>query len=152
MIIVNSWHQFELSAEVGQFNPSTSSNTSICNEWSFNPRIAFEMSDHTARNSDQSGFRFSICIPQFGAVMIKSYFPSESKATIAYTNFNPFGSCAYPGDSANKALGVILVKAPSFRVYTTSPIDSGISFIAGHTASSAVVGSLNLLRKPLLCR
>ena len=107
------------------------------------------MSDHNAGNSALSGLRFSISIPRFGADMITSYFPSES---IAYTNFSPSGRCAYPGDSANKALGVILGKVPSFSVSTTSPIDSRISFIAGHTASSAVVGSLSLLRKPLLCR
>ena len=50
------------------------------------------------------------------------------------------------------ALGDVLVKAPSFRVSTTSSIDSRISFIAGHTAPSAVVGSLSLLKKPLPCR
>ena len=84
--------------------------------------------------------------------MITSYFPSESKATIAYTNFSPSGRRAYSGASAKTALGVILVKEPSFSVSTTSPIDSRISFNAGHTAASAVVGSLSLLRKPLLCR
>ena len=110
------------------------------------------MSDHTAGNSALSGLRFSIFIQRFGADMITSYFPYESNATIAYTNFSLSGRCAYPGDSANTALGVILVKAPSFMVSTTSPIDSRISFIADHTASLAVVGSLSLLTKPLLCR
>ena len=124
----------------------------MCSEWFLNPRIAFEMSDHTAGHSVLSGLRFSISIPRFGADMITSYFPSESNAIIAFTNFSPSGRCAYPGDGANTALGVILGKAPSFRVYTTSPIDSRISFIAGHYASSAVVGSLSLLRKPQLCR
>ena len=84
--------------------------------------------------------------------MITSDFPSKSKATIAYTNFSPSRRCACPGDSANTALGVILVKDPFFSVSTTSPIDSRMSFIADHTAFSAVVGSLSLLRKPLLCR
>ena len=41
--------------------------------------------------------------------------------------------------------------APPFSVSIISPIDLRISFIAGHTPSSAVVGSLSLLRKPLLC-
>ena len=124
----------------------------MCSEWSLNPLIAFEMSDHTAGISALSGLRFSISISRFEADMITSYFPSESKVTIAYANFSPSGRRAYPGDSANTALGVILVKEPSFRVSTTSPIHSRISFIAGHTAVSAVVGSLSLLRKPLLCR
>ena len=84
--------------------------------------------------------------------MITSYFPSGSKATTAYTNFSPSGRRAYPGDSANTALGVILEKEPSFRVSSTSPIDSSISLIADHTAASAVAGSLSLLRKPLLCK
>ena len=133
-------------------NPSTSSNTSMCSEWSLNPLIEFEITDHTAGSSVLSGLRFSISISRFGADIITSYFPSESKATIANTNFSQSGRRAYPGDSANTALGVILVKEPSFRVSTTSPIDSSISFIAGHTAASAVVGSLSLLRKPLLCK
>ena len=98
-----------------------------------------------------SGLRFSISIPRFGADMITSFYPSESNAIIAYTNFSQSGRCSYPRDSANTDLGVILGKALSFSVSTTSPIDSRISFIAGHTASSAVVGSLSLLRKPLLC-
>ena len=133
-------------------NPSTSSNTNMCSEWFLNPRIAFEMSDHTAGNSALNGLRFSISIPRFGADIITSYISSESNATIAYTKFSPSGRCAYPGDSANTALDFILVKAPSFRVSTTSPIHSRKSFIAGHTASSAVVGSLSLPSKPLLCR
>ena len=133
-------------------NPSTSSNTSMCSAWSLNPLIVFEISDHTAGSSALSGLRFSISIMRFGADMITSYFPSESKVTMAYTNFNPSGRHAYPGDSANTTLGVTLVKDPSFIASTTSPIDSRISFIAGHTALSAVVGSLSLLRKPLLCR
>ena len=114
-------------------NPSTSSNTNICSEWFVSPRIAIEMSDYTAGNSALSGLRFFISIPRFGADMIRSYFPSESNATIACTNFSPSERCAYPGDSANTAPGVILVKAPSFRVSTTSPIDSRISFIAGYS-------------------
>ena len=43
--------------------PSTSSNINMCSEWFLNPRIAFEMSDHTAGNSALSGLRFSIAIP-----------------------------------------------------------------------------------------
>ena len=133
-------------------NPSTSSNTNMCSAWSLNPLIAFEISEHTAGSSALSGLRFSISIMRFGADMITLYFPSESKVTIAYTNFSPSGRCAYHGDNANTILGVTLVNDPSFVASTTSPIDSRISFIAGHTAFSAVVGSLNLLRKPLLCR
>ena len=94
----------------------------------------------------------STSIPRFGADMITSYFLSESNDTIAYTNFNPSGRGAYPRDSSNIAFSVIFGNAPSFSVSIISPIDSRISFIAGHTASSAVVGSLSLLRKPLLCR
>ena len=124
----------------------------MCSEWSLNHRIAFEMSDHAAGSSALSSLRFSISIPRFGADIITSYFLSESNATIAYTNFSPSGRYAYPRDSANTATGVILGKAPFFSVSTSSPIDSRISFIASHTASSAVVGSLSLLRKPLLCR
>ena len=133
-------------------NPSTSSNSNMCSAWSLNPLIAFEISDHTAGSSALSGLRFSISIMRFGADMITSYFPSESKVTIAYTNFNLSGRHAYPGDSANTTLGVTLVNDPSFVASTTSPIDSRISFIAGHTAFSAIVGSPSLLRKPLLCR
>ena len=133
-------------------NPSTSTNTNMCSEWSLNPRIAIEMSEHTACNSALSGLRFSISILRFGADMITSYFPSESNATIAYTNFSPSGRCAYPGDSANTALGVIFGNAPSFSVSIISPIGSRMFFIAGHTVSSTVVGSLSLLRKRLLCR
>ena len=133
-------------------NPSTSSNTNMCSAWSLNPLIAFEISDHTAGSSALSGLRFSISIMRLGADMITSYFPSESKVTIAYTNFSPSGRCAYPGDNANTILGVTLVNDPSFVASTTSYIDSRISFIAGHTAFSADAGSLSLLRKPLLCR
>ena len=133
-------------------NPSTSSNTDMCSAWSLNPLIAFEISDHTAGSSALSCLRFSISIMRFGADMITSYFPSESKVTIAYTNFNPSGRHAYPGDSANTTLGVTLLNDPSFVASTTSPIDSTISFIAGHTAFSAIAGSLSLLRKPLLCK
>ena len=124
----------------------------LLDRWSLNPLNAFEISDHTAGSSALSGLRFSISIMRFGADMITSYFPSESKATIAYTNFSPFGRYEYPGDSANTTLGVVLVKDPSFIASNTSPIDSRMSFIAGHTAFSAVVGSLSLLRKPLLCK
>ena len=46
------------------------------------------------------------------------------------------------------SFGVISEIAPSFSVSVISHIDSRISFIAGHTASSAVEGSLSLLRKP----
>ena len=152
MVIVNSWFKLSCRLNLESSNPSTSSNTNVCSEWFLNPRIAFEMSDHTAGNSALSGLRFSISIPRFGSDMITSNFPSESNATNAYTNFSPSGGCAYPGGSARTALGVILVKAPYFRVSTTSPIDSRISFKAGHTASSAVVGSLSLTWKPLLCR
>ena len=84
--------------------------------------------------------------------MITSCFLSECKATFAYTIFSPSGIHTYPGDSGSRALGVILLKEPSFRVYTTSPIDSRTSFIAGHTSLYSVVGSLSLIRKPLLCK
>ena len=110
------------------------------------------MSDHTAGNSALSGFRFFASTSRFGAVMITSYFPSASNATIAYTNFNPSGRYACPGDNANTAFGVIQVNDPSFSVSVISPIDSRMSLMAGHTASSAVVGSLSLLRKPLICK
>ena len=152
MVIVNPGFSLSCRLKLDSSNPSTSSNTNMCSEWFSNPRIAFDISDHTAGNSALSGFMFSISISRFGADMITSCFLSESNATIAYKNLSPSGRCAYPGDSVNTALGVILVKAPYFRVSTTSPIDSRISFIAGHTASSAVVGSSSLLRKPLLCR
>ena len=69
--------------------------------------------------------------------MITSYFPSESNATIAYTNFSPSGRCAYPGDSSNTAFGVIFGNAPSFSVSIISPIDSRISFIAIHMRISS---------------
>ena len=123
----------------------------MCSAWSLNLLIAFEISDHTAGSSALSGLRFSISIMRFGADMITSYFPSESQVTIAYTNFSPSGRHAYPRDSANTTLGVTLVNDPSFVASTNSPIDSRISFIVGHTAFSAIVGSLSLLRKPLLC-
>ena len=121
----------------------------MCSECSLNPLTAIEISDHVAGSSALSGLRFSVSISRFMADMITSYFPSESKA---YRNFSPSGRRAFPRNNANTALGVILVKEPSFRVSTTSPIDWRISFIAGHTVASAVVGSLSLLRKPLLCR
>ena len=133
-------------------NPSTLSNANMCSAWSLKPLIAFEISDHTAGSSALSGLRFSISIMRFGADMITSYFLTESKVTIAYTNLSPSGRCAYPGDNTNTTLGVTLVNDPSFVASTTSPIDSRIFFIAAHTAFSAVVGSLSLLRKPLLCR
>ena len=124
----------------------------MCSAWSLNPLIAFEISDHTAGSSALCGLSISISIMRFGADMITSYFPSESKATIAYTNFSPSGRCAYPGDNANTTLKATLLNDPSFVASTTSPIDSRMSFIADHTAFSAVAGSLSLLRKPLLCR
>ena len=118
----------------------------MCSAWSLNPLIAFEISDHTAGSSALSGLRFSISIMRFGADMITSNFPSESKVTIAYTNFNPSGRHAYPGDSANTTLGVTLLNDPSFVASTTSHIDSRISFIAGHTAWSHLSLSLSIRR------
>ena len=77
-------------------NPSNSSNANMCSDWSLNPRIAFEMSDHTAGKPALSGLWFSISIPRFGSDMIISYFPSESNVTIAYINFTQSGRCAFP--------------------------------------------------------
>ena len=148
---------FSLSCrlELDSSNPSTSSNTYMCSEWSLNPRIAFEISDHTAGNSALLGLRFSVSFPRFGADIITSYFQifpfREQRHHREYKLQSIREMCIF-GDSANTALVVILGNAPSFSVSTTSPIGSRISFIAGHTASSAVVGSLSLLRKPLMCR
>ena len=54
-------------------------------------------------------------------------------------------------DSTSTGFGVIFWKLPSFNIYIIPPMDSRTSFLAGHTAASAVVGSLSLLRRPLLC-
>ena len=104
-------------------------------------------------DSALSGLRFSSSIAIWGRydhIMFPFREQSHNRIYKA-TNFSPSGRYAYPGDSANTSLGVILVKATSFRVSTTSPIDSRIFFIAGYIAPSAVVGSLSLLRKPPLC-
>ena len=97
-------------------NPSTSSSTSMCSEWSLNPLMAFEISDHAAGNSALGGLRFLASTSRYGADMITSYFPSNT-----YTNFNPSGSYAYP---ANTAFGINFVKAPSFNTSIISPMDS----------------------------
>ena len=49
-------------------NPNTSSNTNLCKEWSLNPRIAFEMSDHTAGNSALSGLRSPLLFRDSGQI------------------------------------------------------------------------------------
>ena len=82
--------------------------------------------------------------------MITSYFPSENSATIAYTNFKPSVRCASHGDNANTAFGVVFVNAPSFNTSIISPSDSRISFLAGHTASSANLGSRSLQETPTM--
>ena len=123
----------------------------MCSEWSLNPLIAVDISDHTAGNSALSGIKLLASTSRFGGRSHQNL-PSESSATLAYPDFNPSGRCAYPGDSEKTTFGVIFVNAPSFNTSINSLIDSRTSFITSHTTYSAVVGSLSLLRKPLLCK
>ena len=64
----------------------------------------------------------------------------------------------HPGDNANipkqrkYRFWCHLGECSFLSVSVISPIDSRISLVAGQTASSAVLGSLSLLRKPLLCK
>ena len=121
----------------------TPSSTSMRSEWSYNHLMAFEISDYTAGNSDQRGFRFlNNFTSRFEAGMITSYFPSERSVIIAYTSFNPSGRCANSGDKTHTSFKVIFWNQPSFYTSIISPMDFKTFLIAGHTATSAVAGSL----------
>ena len=130
--------------------PSTSYSTSMCNEWSLEPRIVCEMSDHTAGNLPSVPSSFPFLIHGLGQrCSYHNFVPRATPPSHTRTSTHP-EDVLITGDRANTAFGVIFEKATSFSVSIISPIDSRILFMADHTASSAGVGSLNLLRKHLL--
>ena len=133
-------------------NPSTSSNTSMCSEWSLSPLIAFEMSDHTPGNSALSGLRFFMSISRFGGRYDHIMFPFREQSHNRIHKLQSIREMCISRRQCKHGSRCSFSKAPSFRVFSTSPIDSRISFIAGHTAALAVEGSLSVLRKLLLCR